>query len=356
MISSMHIIGSQESGGAERFFMRLVRALHRRGEPVLAVSRASSAVARELGSAVPQAHAPLLNVFDVYSMWKIRRLVAAHQPDVVQTYMGRATRLTHLSRNRATAHVARLGGFYKVAGYRHADAWIGNTKDICDYLRSNGFASDRIHYIPNFVELAEPLHNAQRTQIQARYGIASDAWVVLGVGRLVNKKGFADLLTALARMPGDVGGRAVHLLIAGDGSQRAALQAQAAQLGIAQRVHWAGWQSDPSPLYAAADLFVCPSLHEPLGNVILEAWAHGLPVVSTETHGAKELIVDGDSGILVPCAQPAALAAAITAQLQAEPAVRAALGAAGRQVVASRYSEDAVVSAYLDLYARLRAR
>lgn len=90
------------------------------------------------------------------------------------------------------------------------------------------------------------------------------------------------------------------LLIAGDGPLVADLKALNDNLGLRERVCWLGWQSRPDAFYCLADVFVCPFRHETLGNVILEAWNYGLPVVATKTPGALELVEDRRSGLLVP--------------------------------------------------------
>jgi hypothetical protein len=106
------------------------------------------------------------------------------------------------------------------------------------------------------------------------------------------------------------------LWIAGDGPLRARLERMARGLGIEERVAFLGWRDDVPALMAHADLLVCPSLHEPLGNVLIEAWSAGLPVVATASDGPAGLIRDGETGLLVPLPQqrgggPLALALAI---------------------------------------------
>src|SRR5690606_60525 len=119
-----------------------------------------------------------------------------------------------------------------------------------------------------------------------------------------------DLLQAFAELPAKSSGRPLILLVAGDGPAADRLKALSESLGLGSRVRWLGWQQ-PERFYAAADLFVCPSRHEPLGNVILEAWNYRLPVVSTATDGAVELVDEGRTGLLAPCGDPAKLAAQI---------------------------------------------
>jgi len=354
MTSSLHIIGSGGFGGAERFFVRLVHALHEAGQPVAAVSRPSGMVAPELGPEIEHHGVPLRNVLDLSSRWAIRRLVRELRPDIVQTYMGRATRLTRL-KGRGPVHIARLGGFYKLDGYRHAEAWVGNTTAICDYLREGGFPADRVFHIHNFVDLVPPLTEAELAAARERFGIPADARVIAGVGRLVEKKGFQDLLDAFARLPAELEGRPLHLLIAGDGPLAEALREQTCALGLESRVHWAGWQRDPAPVYQLAEVFVCPSRHEPLGNVILEAWSHGRPVLSTASHGALELITPDESGVLVPCEEPPRMAEALQVLL-ADASARQQIAAAGRTVAGGQYGRATVVESYLSLYDELLRR
>lgn len=352
-IASLHIIGSARLGGAERFYVRLVNALAAHGQPVATLTVAGGEIDAALDPAVVRHHAPLAGVWDAWSRWRIGRTVRAGATPIVQTYMGRATRLTHLPPGGAAVHVARLGGFYDLKGYRHAHAWIGNTRGICDYLIRGGLPAERVFQIGNFVDLPVRSPAADLAQLRGRWQIPDAARVILGLGRLHPNKGFADLLTAFARLPAAIDGRPLHLVLVGDGPLRAELQAQAAQLGIAGRVTWAGWQYDPAPWYQLADIFVCPSRHEPLGNVILEAWANRVPVVSTTTHGAAELIVDGHDGLLTPLGDAVALADGIRRALALGAAERDALTAAGVAKVDREFSQEAIIEAYLALYRRL---
>ncbi|MDW8323843.1 MAG: glycosyltransferase [Burkholderiales bacterium] len=351
MMRSLHVIGGRKLGGAERFFVRLVNALHRRGHAVAAMTVAGGEIDAALDPCVPRHHAPMAGVWDLWSRLRIAR--AARGYDVVQTYMGRATRLTHLTKGRKPVHLARLGGYYGVEGYRHAHAWVGNTRGICTYLIEHGLPAERVYYIGNFVDPAPILSAQQLADLRCEQGIPLHAYVILGLGRLHPNKGFADLLAAFARLPGQIDGRPLWLVMVGDGPLRAELERLSHRLGIATRVVWTGWQYDPAPWYRLADLFVCPSRHEPLGNVILEAWAHGVPVVSTAAAGPSELIEHGVDGWLVPLADPQTLATTCLQILQWPDDVRAAAIAAGRRKLEQHFSEEAIVGAYLDLYERL---
>lgn len=356
MIRSLHVLGSRELGGADRFFIRLVEGLHDAGHPVLAVVRGDGPVARVLRPDVPQLALPLASKWDLWSRWRLGRLIRAWQPDVVQTYMGRATRLTRLPAGSPAVHIARLGGFYKIRGYyEHAHAWVGNTQAICAHLREAGLPAEAIFHLGNFVPEPRPVPAAERAALRAQLGLPPEARVLLALGRMVEKKGFADLLDAFERLPGrSAEGAPLRLLLVGDGPERAALEARAGQGSLRGRVVLAGWQDEPTPFYAAADAFVCPSRHEPLGNVILEAWTHGLPVLSTDNEGAQELITPGHDGLIAPRADPAGLAAGLEHLLLGlDAAGRAALAAAGRATVHREHGAPAVIGAYLALYQRL---
>jgi glycosyltransferase involved in cell wall biosynthesis len=126
-------------------------------------------------------------------------------------------------------------------------------------------------------------------------------------------------------------------------------------LGIEERVAFLGWRDDVPALMAHADLLVCPSLQEPLGNVVIEAWSAGLPVVATASDGPAGLIRDGETGLLVPLPQqrggPSALALAIE-RLCGDAALRMRLAEAGRRAFAAEFTEHAVVGQYRRFFAR----
>ena len=123
---------------------------------------------------------------------------------------------------------------------------------------------------------------------------------------------------------------------------------------MADRTHLLGWRRDIGALLAAADLFICSSRHEPLGNIVLEAWSAARPVVAVAAQGPSELIRDGETGLLVPPEAPEALAIAIAGLLADAPRA-AALAAAGRAEFAARFAEAPVVSAWREFLHKLAA-
>lgn len=330
----LQAIAGAAHGGAETFFTRLAAALQRAGEQQRVLIRRNRSWAQYLRAAgVGVGELGFGGIFDLATRFAFGREIAAWRPDIVLTWMNRATQLCPRGK---FVHVARLGGYYDLKYYRHCNHLIGNTRAIVDYAIANGWPRERIIYLPNFVpDSATPADNV---------GSGGRRPLALALGRLHPNKGFDLLIEALAES------RNVTLWIAGDGPLRSSLERLASRLGITGRVRFLGWREDVPRLLAAADLLVCPSLHEPFGNVVIEAWSAGLPVVATASDGPAGLIQDGESGVLVPLpgsrgGGPQALANAIE-RVCADPALRAKLGEAGRRAYEAEFTEPIVVAGY----------
>jgi len=323
-------------GGAETFFVRLAGALQRAGEAQRVVIRRCPdrlEALRKAGVAVTELR--FGGPFDIASRIAFRREIAEWWPTIVLTWMNRATAMCPTG---DFVHVGRLGGYYDLKYYRHCDHLIGNTRAIVDYAVREGWPPERAHHLPNFVPDPRGLPTGPAPQRPPGAPLA------LALGRLHPNKGFDLLLDALA-MTDDI-----HLWIAGEGPLRADLDRQATSLGIAERVRFLGWRDDVWALMKVADFLVCASRHEPLGNVVIEAWAAGLPVVATASDGPAGLIDDGRSGLLVPLpGQPGggseALATAM-ASVALDPSFRARLAQGGRQAYEAEFTEAAVVARY----------
>ena len=352
-VRTLHVIGGTALGGAERFFVRLINALHQRNQTVAVVTVKAGEIDAAIEPGVARYHAPMFATWDRYSRWLINRAVKDFSASIVQTYMGRATRITRLPDSSASVHLARLGGYYNLKGYRHAHAWVGNTAGVARYLIDRGLPENRCFCIGNFVDTPVPASADALNRLRATYGIPVPARLLLGLGRFHPNKGWADLLDAFAHLPAKIDGCPLCLLMVGSGPLDAELRQRAKALGIEPRITWAGWQKDPAPWYQLADVFVCASRHEPLGNVILEAWANRTLAVSTRADGPLELMEDGVDGLLAPVESPRTLAEVIHTALTLPQAQRSAMIEAGAGKLESRFSEDAIVSQYLDLYARL---
>jgi glycosyltransferase involved in cell wall biosynthesis len=168
------------------------------------------------------------------------------------------------------------------------------------------------------------------------------------IGRMVAEKGYPELFEALARVPGlTLACVGTRLESDHEGDVAGALARAQADPAVAARLRLLGYRTDVAALLRGADLFVLPSHREGMPRSIIEAMMTGLPVVATRIRGAREQVVDGETGFLVPVREPTALAEALS-RLAADPALRARLGAAGRARALDCYDEAKVIARQIE--------
>ncbi len=326
-----HVMAGAPQGGAEAFFERLALAQHRSGLDILAVIRRNSERAARLSAGgLSPVELGFGGPLDLLTGRRLRATLGAFRPQVVVAWMNRAARFCRAATpaSRPWTLVGRLGGQYDLSYYRGCDVLVANTRGLCDWISSQGWPRERLKHLPNF---AADLAGAAPAALQGKRRI-------LAMGRLHPNKDFPALLRALARLPEEV-----HLSLAGDGPERAAVEALARELGIAGRVSLLGWRSDVGALLAGAEMLVVPSRVEPLGNVVLEGFSARRPVIATAADGPREVIEDGRTGLLVPVGDDAALAGAI-AGLLGDPARAASIAAAGRAAFEAHHAEAPVLA------------
>jgi len=328
-------------GGAEAFFERLTIALAAAGVEQHTSIRRNALRAERLNAAgIEVSEARFGGPLDFLTPRRLYRDARLFQPDITFAWMSRAA---SMAPKRPGVLAARLGSNYNLKYYRRCEHLVGIGRGICDYLIRQGWPAERVHYLPNFVD-AEPMPPEPR----AAHDTPEDAQLILALGRFHRNKGFDVLLAALAQVPDAV------LWLAGAGPEEAELKRLADTNGVADRVRWLGWRDDVAALYAAADVFVCSSRTEGFGSVMIEAWAHGAPVVAADAAGPAQLLGETpEAGILVPIEKAEPLAAALRDAL-AEPQRRAAMAEAGRSAFAAQFTEEAVVQHYLDFFERIK--
>lgn len=336
MTRVLQAMAGSEHGGAEAFFERLAPALGRAGldQRVLIRENAERAGVLRAGGIEP-VELGFGGLLDLSTRPAFKREVASFRPDVVMTWMSRATRFCPRG---DFVHVARLGGYYDLKYYDRCNHLVGNTPDIVAYAVRGGWPAERAHYLPNFVDCAV-LPAVPRDEL----GVPADAKLLLALGRLHTNKAFDVLIDAMASLPD------AWLLLAGEGPEEESLKDRAERLGVAGRIRFMGWRRDVGALYSAADVLVCPSRYEPLGNNVIEAWAHRRPVVAARSMGPSHLIHHDDLGVLVPVDDAPALASGIRRVLD-DPALRARVVAAGRQRYETEFTEAAIVARYLRFF------
>lgn len=358
----VHLVIGGEIAGGQLVGLRLARAARDADHDVSFVSPSSGAfveLARRDGFGVDIV--PLGRALDPRAIARLRRLLADERVDVLHTHthfsLNVAGRIAaRVARARVIAHMHIENVFRTGALGRLAQIAVDNrTARLCTWivavsdatrtaLVAQGYPPDRTITVHNGIEArdaAEP----------AALAPAPPGPVLLEVGRLCDVKGQRELIAALPRLACTD----VTLLLAGEdieagGAYRSALERQARQLGVADRVRFLGRRDDVPALLAASDALVLPSSVEGLPLVVLEAMAAGRPVVATAVGGTPEAVVDGETGLLVPPGDVDALAEAVDSLLAAPERARR-LGEAGRRRVRERFDADAAAQRILGLYA-----
>ena len=339
----LQAIAGARHGGAEIFFARLVAGLARAGVTQRVLSRADderSAAFRALG--IDPVHLAFGGLLDRATGPRFRREIEDFRPDVVLTWMNRATSFCP----RATpamrfVHVGTPRGYYNAKHYRRCDRLICATEDIAGFYLARGWAAEKVCYIPNYV-CPQATAPVAREELDTPRGVP----LVLALGRLHENKAFDVLLEAMTRLPRH------WLWLAGAGPLERSLKRQAERLGIADRARFLGWRTEAPALLAAADVLACPSRHEPFGNIIIEAWAQGVPVVAAASEGPGRIVTSGVDGVLVPVEDAHALARGIES-VTGDADLAGRLVAAGRAAHAAAYSEPVVVGKYVAYLANL---
>ncbi|WP_117193770.1 glycosyltransferase [Rhizobium terrae] len=329
-----------KDGGAEKFFVHLVGALGRRGVEQSAVIRPDRIWRKDIEPYAKVTESNFRNLSPERLLLPIKVSMAAkrEKPDALFSWATRASRL--MPAYKGCIKLSRLGDYpTNLSYFKNTDILVCNTPGIGDHVRKIGWTRG-VEVISNFTD-TDAVTPAARASADTPEGVP----VVMTMGRFVKRKRFHTLIEAMVSVPD------AYLWIAGDGEERDALEALVRERGMTGRVRFLGWQKDTRPYVAAADIFVMPSSHEPLGNVILEAWAQKRPVVSSRSEGPNWFMRDGENGLLVDIDDTAGFSRAIS-QLIGDRTLAATVAEGGYATLMRQFSEEAVAGAYIELFKR----
>jgi glycosyltransferase involved in cell wall biosynthesis len=355
----VHLVIGGDVAGGQLLALRLAHAARAQGHDV-------SFVAPRSGDFVARARAEGFT-FDFVDVGRLYRLDAAYQ--LVRLLQRRRADILHThtlaAANTLSRIAARLAGVRIVSHLHIANHFRPLTRRVlaaADNVTA-GLAAElvavsdetrrayerqgyrrRIRVIYNGVDTDPVDTNGLREEL----GLPANAPLVVEVGRLCEVKGQRELVEALAQVP-EARGVLVGADLEQGGAYERALRRRAREVGVADRVVFAGQRTDAVRVVAAADVVALPSWTEGLPLVVLEAMAQGRAVVATPVGGTPELIVDGETGVLVPPRDPDALAAALRRVL-ADAELRRRFGEAGRRRVEERFSADTMARDVLALY------
>lgn len=331
----LEIAASGRIGGAETYLLRLEKHLRARGHGVICVTRRDVPLALQLraqGATVRPFHRG--GKFNLAVLWKLVRLIRREKIELIHTHLFSACRVGGLAgkitRVPVVGHVQATD---PADIYRHVPILIAVSEGVRQHMIAQGIAPSRLHLFPNNVDL---LHfnpaNFGRETARRDLGIAPETFALAVVASLTPRKAHRFLWRALAQLP-----RHFEVWAIGEGGEESALRDLARELGIENRVHFAGFQPDVRPFYAACDATVLPSLHEGLPLCLLEAMAMNCPVVATRVAGIPEIVRQRETGLLVEPSDSEALREAIS-RLE-NPALRARLVTGAREMVERDYEE-----------------
>lgn len=292
---------------------------------------------------VVHVHTPVAAMVGRYAAWR------AGVPKIVYTAHGFYFH-EHMPLPLRAAHVG-----LEFLGGRVTDMLFTQAEEDAETAQRLGLCrTGRVHAIGNGVDTArfKPVDPAARARLRAQLRTPDDAVVIAMIGRLVAEKGYVELFEAMR-------GNDATLWVVGDrlksdhaSSISATIDAVKRDLSLGPRIRFLGYRQDVPDILAASDIFTLPSHREGMPRSIIEAMMTGLPVVATDIRGAREEVIEGQTGFLVPVRDAAALGAALT-RLAGDPALRARMGAAGRIRALDLYDERKVVRRQLELIGSL---
>jgi len=340
-IKVAQVLAGANKGGAENFFVRLVSGLNEQPELqqkafIRGHQHRLDALTNNDVSAEGFSFGGKLDLLGAY---RYKKALQAFEPEIVMTWMSRASGSTPNSNKYLL--VNRLGHYYNLKYYKHSDYWVGISKGICQHMIDGGFPKDKIVHIPNFAD-ETPVTALPRDS----FITPADNPIILAAGRLHTNKGFDTLLHSLKNIP------TATLWLAGAGPEEANLKALCSKLGLDQRVRFLGWRDDVTTLMKTADLFVCPSRHEGLGSIVMESWAHECPIVATNSQGPGEAITHGETGLITPIDDAAALAKAINDVLNSDDLKQELISGASLEYT-SHYSKKRIIEQYINFYQKI---
>ncbi len=364
----LHIIKATGIAGAERHLLLLLPALRARGVDarllVLESTKPQDVLAKHLQTlGVPVDRRVMDRHLDLMLLPWLIGYLRAQQPALIQAHLSHAQLYAILAAN--------LVGIPVITGHHNDDPFLRRwpfrplfrqlwrrtaggvaiSSAVAAFCREiEGGSADRLRVIRYGVptpDVTVPYLQEGRAALRAQLGLSINTVVVGCVGRLIEQKGVTYGISAFAQVQRQHADTV--LVIVGDGPLRETLAAQAVSLAPAETIRFLGWQDDASRWMQAFDIFLFPSLWEGFGLVLLEAMGAGLPVIASRVSAIPEIVVDGETGILVSPRDTAGLAEGLT-KLIMDESMRRRMGRSGLARLVSHFSADRMVDETISLY------
>ena len=353
-------------GGAETQLKHIVIELKSRGWEIIIISMLPPiAYNRELADSGIEVIS--LNMrrgkLRAGALFEAGSILRRWRPHVVHSFMVHANILARLSRlihwapvQSSSARNTHEGGNLRMLAYRLTDPICDMTTQVSQagvkrYVTIGAVPEGKIRMIPNGVETESfRPHPELRQRLRTELNI-DDALVWLAVGRFEKQKDYPNLIRAFAKLATNRSN--AILLVVGEGSLEREITSLVASLGLQERIRFLGVRRDMPAVMNAADAFVLASSWEGMPNTLLEASASELPIVATDVGGSREIVVDRQTGLLVPPHDSQALAEAMQNIMGLTAAERTRLGQAGRTFVDENFGLRSITSVWESLYSDL---
>ena len=354
MIPLIVDLETQWRGGQNQALL-LLRGLYEHGHAAELLAPQSSVLAHRARKAGYYVHYVSRGFFRLPAALAIRKLLSSGRFDLVHANEAHAVSAAWL----AGAHwsvpflASRRVGFpirknwISQAKYRATTLILANSQWVADQAAASGVPAEKLRVVFEGTIIPERFSSAQRAQARRIWGVPDNAPLLGCVGVLLPDKGQEWLIRAVADLRKDY--PEIRLLLAGDGPSRRSLETLASELGVTQAVIFAGFVKDVDSAYAALDVFLLPSFFEALNNSLLAAMAHEIPSIAFRRGALTEIIVDGQSGLIVPGPDVPEICAAVKRILE-DRTFSQSLGQAARIRIAENFSADRMVEKTLQLY------
>jgi glycosyltransferase involved in cell wall biosynthesis len=347
--------------GGEQEVLLTARGLSARGHRVVVVAHPDGELRRRLPTDMEVLTLATRNEVDVPAAWRLSRVIRDLQPDIVHAHephgvAAAATALSIASPSRRPALVAtrrvelhlKANSFSRWK-YRQVDRFLTASEAIRAMLLQDGVSPDRAVTVHEGIDV-ERVAGVEPMNVREEYWFPPHSLIVGNIAALVPHKGQKFLIDAAAIVVREM--PEARFLVLGEGELHASLEHQIRHLHLAQHVVLAGFRADVLSVLKGLDLFVLSSVTEGLGTSLLDAMAAERPIVATRAGGIPEVVVHGETGLLVPPRDGPALAAAILEMLR-DPTRRQRFAAAGLARVRERFNVDRMVDETLGVYAAL---
>ncbi len=339
-IKILNILSGAKFGGAELFFERLTCSFdkHKDIQQKIIIRRNKRRfnILNEKISEIEQINN--FNYYNPFCSFKVEKIIKDFKPDIVLSWMNRASKILPNKKINNEKTVGRIGGFYKIKNYVNCDFLVTNTPDLKKYVISQGWDQRAVEYIPNFV-------------IQNQDSILSkkdkNNNVILCMGRFHQNKAIDIIIKAMPFLP------KFNLFIVGDGSLRIDYENLIKRFNLNSRVKIFEWSEDISEFLNSCSVLVCPSRHEPFGNIVVDGWAHKIPVIVSDIDGPGKMVKHKSNGLKFEKDNVFDLVAKIE-DLQSNKSLKRKIINNGFNTYKKNFSEDVIVSKYLSFFKRIR--